>query len=106
MTMTSSNEIIRGELLDDELFLTLGELSRACTIHADRIIDIVNEGIIEPQGRDVAEWRFPGAALVRVQCVTRLQRDLGVNLAGAALVLELMDEIDRLRSHLRVLQQE
>ena len=33
----------------------------------------------------------------------RLQRDLGVNLAGAALALELMDELDGLRAQLRLL---
>jgi len=31
---------------------------------------------------------------------SRLQRDLGVNLAGAALALQLLDEIETLRAHI------
>jgi len=33
----------------------------------------------------------------------RLQRDLGLNLAGAALALELLDEVEALRAQLRVM---
>ncbi|MBG7602076.1 MAG: MerR family transcriptional regulator [Gammaproteobacteria bacterium] len=101
--MHTNNDILRGEILDEEVMLTLGELSRACTIHADWIIDLVDEGIIEPRGREVSEWRFPGICLYRVRSVMRLQRDLGVNLAGAAVALDLMDQIEQLRTHLRVL---
>ena len=32
-----------------------------------------------------------------------LQRDLGLNLAGAALALELLDEVEALRSQLRAM---
>ena len=38
--------------------------------------------------------------------VIRLQHDLRVNLAGAALALDLLDEIDQLRARLRALDQE
>ena len=31
----------------------------------------------------------------------RLQRDLGINLAGVALVMDLLDEIEELRGRLR-----
>ena len=42
----------------------------------------------------------------RARTAIRLQRDLDINLAGAALVLELLDEIDTLRSRLHVLDRE
>ena len=83
--------------LDETPVLTLGELCRACTVHAEWIIELVDEGIIEPSGRRREQWRFYGASLHRVKAVKRLQRDLGVNLAWAALALELMDEVARLR---------
>jgi chaperone modulatory protein CbpM len=79
--------------------LTLGQLCRACGVHAEWVISLVEESIIEPQGDELRSWRFSGASLVRVRSALRLQRDLGVNLAGIALVLDLLEELERLRIH-------
>ena len=81
--------------------LTLGQLCRACGVHADWIISLVEEGIIEPQGEDIRLWRFSGASLVRARSALRLQRDLGVNLAGIALALDLIEELESLRAHMK-----
>jgi chaperone modulatory protein CbpM len=43
------------------------------------------------------EWQFSGEALRRARLALRLHRDLEVNLAGVALALQLMAEIDGLR---------
>lgn len=97
------NEPLTGLLLDEQCLLSLGELSRACDVSAEFIVELVHEGILDPQGVDTAHWRFHGTGLRRARTVVRLQRDLGVNLSGAALALELMDEIETLRQRLRVL---
>ncbi len=102
--MSIREEILTGLLLDEESTLTLGELSCACTVHAEWIIELVDEGILEPTGDDIAHWRFSGPCLHRAHTTMRLQRDLEINLAGAALVLDLMDEIETLRSRLHVLE--
>jgi chaperone modulatory protein CbpM len=41
---------------------------------------------------------------VRVRSALRLQRDLGVNLAGIALALDLMEELESLRAELKKMQ--
>jgi chaperone modulatory protein CbpM len=97
-------DILTGLLLNDEVSLSLGELCRVCAVHAEWIIELVDEGILEPMGPDSAHWRFTGPSLVRALRVRRLQQDLGVNLAGAALVLDLLDEIETLRARLEVLE--
>jgi chaperone modulatory protein CbpM len=81
--------------------LSLGQLCRACGVHADWVINLVEEGIIEPDGDKIQVWRFSGASLIRVHSAIRLQRDLGVNLAGIALVLDLLEELKSLRMHIR-----
>jgi len=98
------DEILQGLLLDEDHRLSLSELSRACTTHAEWIVELVNQGILDPSGRDALHWRFSGAHLRRARIVMRLQRDLGVNLAGAALALDLLQEIETLRGHLRTLE--
>jgi chaperone modulatory protein CbpM len=90
-------EPISALLLDDSVEFTLAELCSACSVSEDLVIEIVAEGIVEPSGADRTQWRFSGLALVRVQRVLRLQHDFDVNLPGAALALELLDELDRLR---------
>ena len=46
-------------------------------------------------------WHFRGDTLPRARRALRLQRDLEINLAGVALAMDLMDEIDRLRRELQ-----
>ncbi len=91
-------------VLDDEE-ITFGELTRTCRVHAEWVVELVDEGVIEPRGpRDGAKaqhWRFSATTVVRVQKAHRLQRDLGVNLPGVALALQLLDRIDALEARLR-----
>lgn len=91
---------LSGEILEEEVELTLAELCRACRLPAERIYELVAEGVVEPMGQDPAIWRFRGVSLRRVRLAVRLQRDLGVNLAGAALALDLLDELEELRARL------
>ena len=88
---------ISAMLLDDSVELSLQELCAACRLSEDLVMDIVAEGIVEPLGSDRPQWRFSGVAVARIQRVVRLQQEFDVNLPGAALALELLEEIERLR---------
>lgn len=101
--MANERTTLSGEILE-ELELDLAEFCRLCELPAEQVFELVDEGIIEPQGREPARWRFRGVAIRRVRRVQRLERDLGLNLAGAALVLDLLDELERLRARLRQLE--
>ncbi|MEN8800966.1 MAG: chaperone modulator CbpM [Thiogranum sp.] len=91
-------ELLSGIVLDEQAELTLGDLCRACCQHGEWVVQLVNEGILEPAGRDPSHWRFTGTSLQKAHIAMRLQRDLDVNLAGVALALDLMDEIESLRA--------
>jgi chaperone modulatory protein CbpM len=93
--------LLSGDLLDEDVELTLGEFCRTCQLPADRVYELVEWGIIEPLGREPAGWRFRWTSVRRVRCALRLEHDLGVNLAGAALALDLLEELDSLRARLR-----
>lgn len=96
--------LLTGEVLEEATELSLADLCRACELSAERVFQLVEEGLIEPRGRSPKQWRFHGRNVRRVRCVLRLERDLGINLAGAALALDLLDEVQRLRSRLRRFQ--
>ncbi|WP_340120927.1 chaperone modulator CbpM [Methylobacter svalbardensis] len=91
-----------GTVIEDDS-LTLEQLCQACGVHAEWVISLVEESIIEPQGDEIHLWRFSGASLVRVRSALRLQHDLGVNLAGIALALDLIEELENLRAQLKVM---
>lgn len=104
MPKKQSRSLLRGELLDESIELTLAELCRACQLPAERIIEFVEEGIIEPRGREPSRWRFHAISIRRVRRAQRLKRDLGVNTPGVALALELLEELEQLRARLRDLR--
>jgi chaperone modulatory protein CbpM len=103
--MTNENDLPHAAtcILEEQTQLTLVDLCGACAVHAERIIELVDAGVLEPAGREPAHWRFGGASLYRAHAALRLQRDLEINLAGVALALELLDEIESLRMRLRAM---
>lgn len=88
---------LAGTVLDERAVFTLRELCHACGVHAELVIEMVDEGLLEPRGAVPAEWRFPGSAVTRAQKALKLVRDLRVNWPGAALALDLLEEVERLR---------
>jgi len=100
-----SNRLAEATLLDEHIEVTLRELCEVTRLSAAQLIDMVEEGLLEPQGSAPVEWRFPGTAVPRVRTCLRLQHDLGVNLAGASIIIDLLAELRDLRTRLERLEQ-
>jgi len=84
------------DVIDEQTTFTLVELCRCFAVEAEDIEAMVEEGILEPVGRRGEHWCFAANSLRRTRITLHLQRDLGVNLAGAALAIELLERIDEL----------
>lgn len=91
------NETLSGELIGNETTLTIRELCRACSQQTEWILELVDEGVLEPLSGSEQDLVFSAIELRRARTAMRLQRDLGVNLAGIALILDLLEEVDTLR---------
>lgn len=76
--------------------LTLTELSQFCHVQADWVVSLVDYGVLDPLGADASDWKFTPPNVVRARKARRLTHDLGLNLAGVALVLDLIEERDAL----------
>ncbi len=85
---------LTGHVVEEQTDLSLEEISVICAVEQRRIVELVEEGVLETVS--VSEWKFRGNVLRRARIALRLQRDLGVNPAGLALVLELLDRIESL----------
>ncbi len=95
------SKVLCGQVIENETRITLRQLCRLCSVRAEYILDMIDEGFIEPAGKQNAHWCFHTSSIRRVRKAHRLQQDLGLNLAGAALAVDLMEEIERLRTRLQ-----
>jgi len=97
--VTDSVEIINGEMN-----FTLLEICERCGVRVEFIVELVEYGVIAPvKAVDTKQWAFDALALVRLKRALRLQRDLEINLAGLAVSLDLLDEVQRLRQQVDLL---
>lgn len=91
---------IEGTIVEDEVHMSIVELSQAARTPEELIMSWVSEGVLSPAGSSPEDWRFSGESLRRAKTAARLTRDLELNTPGVALALDLLEEITRLRNQL------
>ncbi len=96
----------QGRLLDEEMLLDRRELMQLCGISEALLVDLVQEGLVRPLGKEPREWRFTGLEFRRLQRALRIHRDLEIDWPSTALALELLDELEALRLRVRCLEQQ
>ncbi len=94
------NEPLIGALLEDAC-LTLDEFSRVCAVQPDWVIEHVQEGFLHGSGESPASWRFSSRDLLRARQMRQLERDFDAVPELAALVADLLQELDDMRARLR-----
>ena len=97
---SSQDQALAGAIFEETALLTVEDLSRMCAVEERHIVEFVEEGVLSVVEINTLEWRFSGAALRRARLALRLERDLELNLAGVALALDLMEELQALRREL------
>lgn len=102
--MTEKELMITISYAENDVSISLTELCEICGVSSNYISDLIAYEIIHPQGKTPRDWTFNLRELQRIKRAVRLQRDLDVNLAGIAILLDLLDEMDRLRIHSNVLE--
>jgi chaperone modulatory protein CbpM len=88
---------LSGEIFEECAVLTVSDLCRIFAVDERHIVELVEEGVLSVMQIGTSEWRFSGTALRRARIALRLERDLGLNLPGVALALELLEELEQLR---------
>jgi DNA-binding transcriptional MerR regulator len=74
-------------------FLTLEALARRAHMHPDVVERYVELGLIHPCEGEGPSLVFEPSTVLRLGAVNRLRQSLGINMAGIAVVLDLMDQI-------------
>ena len=97
----------REERLPAGSLITVEELARLTRVDPDMVVQFVRYGLVDPV-EERPRILFHNTVVPRVRRILRLSRDLGINLAGVGLVLDLLERIEalerenaRLRGHNR-----
>ncbi len=89
-----------GVVVEVDYRLTLVELCRASAAREDEVRAWIDEGALAPDEIVAGEWRFAASTLRRARTAARLAHDFEIDAPAVALVLGLMDEIERLKARL------
>jgi chaperone modulatory protein CbpM len=98
---SSEDQALPGAIFEESAVLTVKDLSRMCAVDERHIVEFVEEGVLNVVEINTTEWHFTGTALRRARLALRLERDLELNLAGVALALELLEQLEHLRRELQ-----
>ena len=97
------NEVFDGILMENS-WLTLEQVASACTAEPQWLLRRIGADLF-PHAECVAGvWRFSSAELARARRMRQIARDFGAVPELAALVADMLDEMDRLRERLACLE--
>ena len=102
--MANLNNPPDAHLLTEHDWIAASDVCRLCFMELTAVIELVDLGLVDSRGGVPDEWLLPASALPRLRVVGRLMRDLGVNVTGAALAVELLEARGKLEQRIRRLE--
>ena len=102
--MMDNQLILSGVLMDETTKISFVEVCQKCHISEDVLLDMIEHGLFHHDAQHLKNIQIDQKTLVRIQSACRLQHDLGINLPGVVLVLELLDELAQIQDEFDILQ--
>lgn len=97
-------KVVQGVIIERSEPLSFTELCHAIALQDNLVIEMVEQHLIVPQGHSQEDWQFDDIALKRAKVAANFYHDLGMNLEGIALALDLLDKIEQLETQIRKLE--
>lgn len=102
--MTDAVEMHEAQLVGQAEWIAASEICRLCRLELNAVIELAELGLVSPRGYEPEHWQLPAAALPRLAVAARLMHDLGINVSGAALAVELLEAQRDLERQIRRLE--
>jgi len=102
--MVRVTQVLEARLLGESDWIAATEICQLCRLDLDAVLELAALGVMSSREHASGEWQVPATALPRLRVVGRLMRDLGVNVSGAALAVELLEAQRELEIRLRHLE--
>ncbi|MFJ3524024.1 chaperone modulator CbpM [Pseudomonas sp. NPDC090203] len=87
------------------LVVDMHEFCQVVDMPVAYVMEIVEHGIVEPQGTRPDEWLFDTYSLSVAKRAVKLHHELELEWDGVALALNLLDELEQVRAENRMLKQ-
>jgi chaperone modulatory protein CbpM len=96
------NNMPTGDPLGED-GLSLEQVAAVCRVEGSWLVARLELGVIAPDSArpTTGEWRLHDASIARVRRMRQIERDFDAEPELAALVADLLEEMDRLRARLR-----
>ena len=98
-----TTQVLEAHVLSDGDWIQVTEIYQLCHLDEAALHELGELGLVTPR-RHQAGWQVPATALPRLRVIGRLMRDLGVNVSGAALAVELLETQRALERRIRQLE--
>jgi len=90
----------------DEPVYLISVVAKVLTIHPQTLRQYEREGLVTPARTDGKMRLYSQRNIDRIKMILRLTRDLGVNLAGVDVVMQLKEKLDEYESLIDELREE
>lgn len=91
------DEILIGSLMEDT-WLTLEQVAAACTVDPAWLLRHIEEGLFPHADSVAGVWCFSSTSLRRARRMRQVERDFDAVPELAALMADLLEELDELRA--------
>jgi hypothetical protein len=102
--MVRVTQVVEAHVLGEGDWIAASEICQLCRLDLEALLELAALGVVSSRESVPGEWQVSATALPRLRMVGRLMRDLGVNVSGAALALELLEARRELEVRLRHLE--
>src|SRR5262249_67605 len=104
-SMVDPMNVLDARPLGEADWIAVTEVCRLYLVDMTTVVELVDLGVVVvSRGAVPDEWMISAASLPRLRIASRLMRDLGVNVTGAALAVELLEERGELERQIRRLE--
>lgn len=86
--------------------MDIAELCVASCLPELVIVQIIEHGIVEPEGETAAEWVFDMAMLISIKQAYRLHRELAVDWPGIAVAMDLLEQLESVKRENELLRRQ
>jgi len=102
--MVRVTQVLEAHVLGEGDWMAVAEVCQLCRLDQDVVMELAALGVVVPREKGSGQWQVPATALPRLRVVGRLMHDLGINVSGAALAVELLEAQRELESRIRQLE--